>query len=1254
MPINAEEKYGFAIDRGGTFTDVYVRCPDGSSRTLKLLSENPAYKDAAIEAIRRVLEKELGVPIPKDKPIPTGNISWIRLGTTVATNALLERKGERTALFITKGFKDLLYIGNQSRPHIFDFKMNFPDVLYEEVVEVDERVILEDKMCTMAVNGKRERTKNDEQAVYDKGIQSIAVVLLHSYIYPKHEEIIGELARKCGFANVSLSSSIMPMIKIVPRGYTACADAYLTPIVHKYIKQFCAGFESLKDVSVETMQSDGGLCIVENFCGSRAILSGPAAGVVGVSLTAYDSVCGTPIIGFDMGGTSTDVSRYAGEFDHVMETTTAGITIQAPQLDIHTVAAGGGSRLFFQSGLFVVGPESAGAFPGPICYRNNGHLALTDVNLVLGRILPEYFPKIFGKNEDDSLDKNASIEAMQKLTDEINSYCKKNNLGDFRPLSIYEVALGFVRVANESMCRPIRALTQEKGYDTSQHMLACFGGAGGQHACAIAKSLGLKTVLVHRYSGILSAYGLALADIVQEVQEPARKSFSLENYNYFRSRILALRNRCAIELEKMRVRGETAFQCYLNMRYDRTDCSIMCLYSVTDNNNIEEYQTVFENLYFKEFGFILPSREIIVDDIRIRGTVKRCLVESEKVEHKEVTAPVVESVTSCYFEEGKLQTNVYKLSSLIPKQVIDGPALLIDENSTILVEPNCEACITEAGDVKITVGKKVFQDIGINCDPIQLSIFSHRFMSIAEQMGRVLKRTAISTNIKERLDFSCALFTPEGHLIANAPHIPVHLGAMQASISYQFQKLGVENLNDGDVILCNHPKAGGSHLPDLTVITPVLKIKKIYSRRPVFFVANRGHHADIGGLVPGSMPPQSTCLAQEGATFVSFKIVDRGVFKEEELIKLLNAPASVPGCSGSRNLSDNLSDLRAQIAANQKGIKLVCELIDAYGLDVVHAYMKHIENNAEVEVRNLLKQIANEDKTDFDARILKAKDFMDDGTPICITISIHKKTGDAVFDFEGTGPEVLSNCNAPPSVTMAAVIYCLRCLVKRSIPLNQGCLLPVVIKIPPGSLLSPSEDSAVVSGNVLTSQRICDVIFKAFDVVAASQGCMNNVTFGDEKMGGYYETIAGGAGAGPDFHGRSAVHTHMTNTRITDPEVLETRYPVILREFSVRSGSGGKGKFNGGDGCIRRIQFRKPLLVSVLSERRAFAPYGLHGGLPGERGLNILQKRQGRRVNIGGKISLNADPGDILEIYTPGGGGYGVPDDYDAKVAEFF
>ncbi|XP_067934707.1 5-oxoprolinase-like [Watersipora subatra] len=1270
-----EGKFHFAIDRGGTFTDIWCLLPDGSTRQLKLLSEDPKnYQDAPREGIRRIMEQFLNKPLPASVPIDPSWIAWVRMGTTVATNALLERKGERTALLVTKGFKDLLYIGNQARPSIFDLKICMPECLYEKVIEVDERVVIHDNVKQVshrdpqprldtAVTGEQvaiwkeldtEKLRKDLLKVYSDGIRSIAVVLLHSYMYDKHEVMVRAIAEEVGFTQVSLSSVIMPMCRAVPRGHTACADAYLTPSIKSYVTGFASGFAGgLTNLNVMFMQSDGGLTSARMFSGAKAMLSGPAGGVVGYATTSYQPETKVPVIGFDMGGTSTDVSRYAGSYEHVMESYTAGITVQAPQLDINTVAAGGGSRLFFRSGMFVVGPESAGADPGPVCYWKGGHLTITDANLMLNRILPEHFPSIFGETQDQPLDREATMKAFQVLTDEINDYMACQGNGE-KHFTKEEVAIGFIDVANETMCRPIRALTTGKGYDTSKHVLSCFGGAGGQHACAIAASLGMKQVIIHKYAGILSAYGMALADVVSEHQQPFASAYTRENFDRVQAEVSALKLATCKELLNQGFSSDCIdYEVYLNLRYKGTDCALMCSPPTSDDKlhgtqpmTYDGFLSTFLFKYETEFGFTIADREIIVDDIRVRG-VGKCISPEEpdlSVDSDSVLLPA--KVIPCYFGNSYHDTSLYLFRDLKPGQILSGPAIIIDANSTILVEPQCKASITLKGDIHIEVHSLSSVSIGQELDPIQLAIFSHRFMSIAEQMGRVLQRTSISTNIKERLDFSCAVFGPEGGLVANAPHIPVHLGAMQETVQYQIRMLGDE-IKRGDVLLSNHPKAGGSHLPDLTVITPVFRPEDDKSR-PVFFVASRGHHADIGGKTPGSMPPNSTSIYEEGAVFKTFKLVKEGEFQEKEVTEALNAPAQHPGCTGTRNLSDNLSDLRAQVAANQKGIKLITSLIEEYDLPLVQAYMAHIQHNAEEAVRDMLKEVAAETMQTLGTNILRAEDFMDDGSKIQLTVSLDSAKGTAVFDFDGTARQVVGNCNAPRAVTLSAVIYSLRCMVGRDIPLNQGCLKPVTVIIPPGCILDPEEDAAVVGGNVLTSQRIVDVIFKAFNVCAASQGCMNNVTFGDGSTG-YYETVAGGAGAGPGWQGRSGVHTHMTNTRITDPEIVERRYSVLVSKFYLNEGSGGQGLYRGGDGVLRELTFCKEMVLSILTERRVFSPYGLQGGLDGRKGQNLLIKKDGAVIELGGKYGCPVYPGDTLHMETPGGGGWGEPGDVEIK-----
>jgi 5-oxoprolinase (ATP-hydrolysing) len=1050
------------------------------------------------------------------------------MGTTVATNALLERKGARTALFITKGFKDLLHIGNQSRPKIFDLEISTPEMLYEEVIEVDERVILEREGCyideslprfkgvtddyvRVETEVNKEEVEHDLRRILAKGITSIAVVLMHAYTFRAHESLIGQMAAELGFEQVSLSSAVMPMVKIVPRGYTACADAYLTPVILKYLEGFSSGFdEAFGDVKVSFMQSDGGLTDIKTFSGHKAVLSGPAGGVVGYGVTTYDPFKKQAVIGFDMGGTSTDVSRYNGRLEHIFENITAGINIQAPQLDINTIAAGGGSRLFYKNGLFKVGPESAGAHPGPVCYRKNGVLAITDANLVLGRIIPDFFPKIFGKSEDLPLDTQAAVKAFEELTAEINA--SNEGLAD---KTIDEVAYGFIRVANESMCRPIRALTQMKGYDIKSHILSCFGGAGGQHCCEMATELGMKTIFVHRFSGILSAVGMGLADVIEELQEPCALAYNDSTFPDILSRLHRLD-----ESVKKQLRGNGFSEShvhsekYLNLRYEGTDSAVMTLQP--DDLN---YIKAFEDAYFREFGFNLVGRNVIVDDIRVRGIGSSDQAKSSKVLPS--TAPAIPlATTSVYFggnTNRRLSSNVFDLAKLSFNHVVHGPSIILNGTSTIVITPGAFGTVTEEGNLIITMDDVSLKSVTTEMDPIQLSIFAHRFMSIAEQCGRMLQRTSISVNIKERLDFSCALFSGDGGLVANAPHIPVHLGAMQEAVKYQILHWK-EDLEEGDVFVSNHPQlAGGSHLPDITVITPLF-----HNGKPEFWVAARGHHSDIGGIAPGSMPPNSRSLADEGVAIIAFKLVKRHEFQETGIVEILKNK----GVYGCRNVKDVISDLKAQIAANRQGIHLLKELINEYSFDVVRSYMTYIMDNAELSVRNMLYDFSIS-RCLPEVGVVFAEDKMDDGSSIKLAVTIDRKSKSAIFDFTGTGFEMYGNCNAPPAVTYSAIIYCLRCLVGSDIPLNQGCLNPVTVTIPPGSLLNPSETAAVVGGNVLTSQRVVDVVLQAFKACACSQGCMNNLTFGDHSFG-YYETICGGAGAGPTWHGRSGVHTHMT------------------------------------------------------------------------------------------------------------------------------
>ncbi|CAI0472680.1 unnamed protein product [Linum tenue] len=1270
-----EEKLRFCIDRGGTFTDVYAELPGRTDgRVLKLLSVDPAnYDDAPVEGIRRILEEYTGSKIPRHSKIPTDKIEWIRMGTTVATNALLERKGERIALCVTKGFKDLLQIGNQARPNIFDLTVSKPSNLYEEVIEVDERVQLvvdkEEEGSSPAVvkgiSGELVRVVKplDEAALkpqlkclLEKGVSCLAVVLLHSYTFPDHEVAVAKVASSLGFKHVSLSSALTPMVRAVPRGLTASVDAYLTPVIKEYLSGFISKFDQgLGKLNVLFMQSDGGLAPESRFSGHKAVLSGPAGGVVGYSQTLFGLETEKPLIGFDMGGTSTDVSRYAGSYEQVLETQIAGAIIQAPQLDINTVAAGGGSKLKFQFGAFRVGPESVGAHPGPVCYRKGGELAVTDANLILGYVIPDYFPSIFGPNEDQPLDIEATRKEFGKLAAQINSY-RKSQDSSAKDMSVEEIALGFINVANETMCRPIRQLTEMKGHETRNHALACFGGAGPQHACAIARSLGMTEVLIHRFCGILSAYGMGLADVVEEAQEPYSAVYGPESILEASHRESVLLNQVKQTLQEQGFReGNITTETYLNLRYEGTDTAIMVKGSVNEDGSVSDYDVEFVKMFQQEYGFKLQNRNILICDVRVRGIGVTNILKPQVLEPATGTPKSESNPYQLYFGEGWHQVPLFRLENLGFGHVIPGPAIIMNGNSTVIVEPNCKANITKYGNIKIKLDSDVGPAVKISekvADVVQLSIFNHRFMGIAEQMGRTLQRTSISTNIKERLDFSCALFGPDGGLVANAPHVPVHLGAMSSTVRWQLNHWG-DSLNEGDVLVTNHPSAGGSHLPDITVITPVFEKGKL-----VFFVASRGHHAEIGGITPGSMPPFSKSIFEEGAAIKAFKLVEGGVFQEEGIIRLLQFPGSSLDDSGAgghfkipgtRRLQDNLSDLHAQIAANRRGISLIKELIEQYGLETVQAYMTYVQLNAEEAVREMLKSVAlrvSSSQSPNDSRssivTIEEEDLMDDGSTIHLKLTINGEKGEASFNFDGTSPEVYGNWNAPEAVTAAAVIYCLRCLVNVDIPLNQGCLAPVEIHIPQGSFLSPSDKAAVVGGNVLTSQRITDVVLTAFQACACSQGCMNNLTFGDDSFG-YYETIGGGSGAGPTWEGTSGVQCHMTNTRMTDPEIFEQRYPVLLHRFGMREKSGGLGVNKGGDGIVREIEFRRPVVVSILSERRVHAPRGLAGGDDGARGENYLIKRDKRRIYLGGKNTVEVQAGEILQILTPGGGGWGSP-----------
>jgi 5-oxoprolinase (ATP-hydrolysing) len=1213
----------FAIDRGGTFTDVYAEIPEAPGFIVeKLLSENPEkYSDAPIEGIRRIMER-LGKPFES-----SNSIEWIRMGTTLATNALLERKGVRSAVVITKGFKDLLRIGKQNRPNIFDLKIQIPEPFYEKVVEVNERVRLlqpgEDKENAYLSQTSRfykiikpldlDRLKSDLLEIKREGITSIAVVCIHSYAFPKHELEIGEIAKEIGFSNIALSHSVSPKVKLVDRGQTASVEAYLNPIIQKYVKEFRSKFQN-EAPPMWFMQSDGGLVNADRFSGSRSIYSGPAGGVVGYALAGKNRYPKEPLIGFDMGGTSTDVSRFDEEFEWMDESEISAIHLQTPHLKIKTIAAGGGSRLYFKNGLFVVGPDSAGANPGPVCYGKDGYAALTDANLILGRLLPDHFPNIFGPNADQPLDKEAANVAIKKITEKVNEHNVKKGI---RLYKVEEVAAGFVQVANEAMARAIREVTSEKGFDVSEHVLACFGGAAGQHACAVAKILGIEKIFVHRFAGILSAFGMGLADVFEEIRQPV--AYELKNLSRLLEDIERLRMEAgAITKEQGFSENQIQIQTYLVLRYQDTDTSKALLFS--ESKNIKEK---FLDWHSREMGFQLEGRDILIDEIVVRAIGRSPNIVQRKISLSLRSSKSVATV-DCFFDNEWKSTPIFLLHTMGAGEKVKGPAIIIDSSSTIIIDPDCVAEITEFGDVEIKTPKDSQSVNDSSENPILLSLYGHRFMAIAEQMGRILEKTAISTNIKERRDFSCAIFDGKGNLVANAPHLPVHLGAMGETVRKLIESFG-NDVKEGDVWLSNHPEMGGSHLPDITVVTPIF-----YNGMPSFYAANRGHHSDVGGISPGSMPPFSTKLEDEGIAIRFFKLVENGSFREKEISQILSGSDNT---LGTRALRDNVSDLKAQVAANRRGKELLEKLIEGNSFETVCKYMELIQINSADSVRSLLKNWTGINDG-------KSVECMDDGSKISLNLRIDKNSGSAVFDFTETSSQVMENFNAPKAVTFSAILYCLRCLIQEEVPLNEGFLIPIKILMRQGSILNPKDGAAVCGGNVLTSQRITDVILKSFKASAGSQGCMNNLTFGNDEFG-YYETIGGGAGAGPGWNGWSGVHTHMTNTRITDPEILELRYPVLLREFAYRLGSGGKGKYYGGDGLMREIEFLSPMNVAILSDRRVYPPYGLRGGGDGEMGKNLWISSSGSIEDLGGKNQKTAKIGDAIRILTPGGGGYG-------------
>lgn len=1165
------------------------------------------------------------------------------------------------------GFKDVCVIGDQSRPKLFDLNVRKAEALHDTVIEVDERVTIEDydlnptpleitgsltdKNLVKTPSGEiiRILKKVDVDEVgrqlgelKGQGYTSLAISFMHSYLFKDHEEQVAKMARDIGFTFVTLSSEISPSIKLLNRSNSTCSEAYLYPVIRRYVENFQSGFKVLPQ-NVEFMCSDGGLKHAKKFRGNEALLSGPAGGVVGIARSCFDEGERIPLIGFDMGGTSTDVSRFDGKYDYLTETTIAGRPINVPMLNIATVAAGGGSILFARNGLLVVGPESAGAHPGPACYRKGGPLTVTDANLFLGRLVLSSFPSIFGQNADEPLDPEIVSAKFEHITREFNQQTSQQ-------LTPEEVALGFLNVANETMSRPIRNITEARGFSPEAHNLVSFGGAGGQHACSIAEKLGIKRILIHKWSSLLSAYGISHAELQHELLEPYSTKLGSVVPETIRDRLADLRACVSAELlDQGASQSSLAFDESLVLRYFGTDTSI-----TISRPPDEDYAAAFTANHLREFAFTL-NRDIIIESIKLRGTGNIGLRHPGTFPTRELSsvksAPLSTRPTSTqrvYIRGQWMEVDVYHLKNVPKGSMIEGPAMIIDQTQTILVEPNFNAYVIN-NHVVLEQTEDQTQPCEVhtaesNINPIQLSVFAHRFMGIAEQMGNTLQRTSISTSIKERLDFSCAIFSPDGKLVANAPHIPIHLGSMQFAIQYQ-HRLWKRRLQPGDVLLTNHPQCGGTHLPDLTVVSPVFLGDNI-----IFYVASRGHHTDIGGRGITSMMPESKQLWEEGISIESMKIVSGGEFLESEVREAFAAAGKFPGCSATRRIGDNLSDLRAQVASNQRGIVLLGKLCDEFTLPVMHRYMDGIQANAEFAVREFFKRIAR-----HHPEPLTAADWFDDGTAVRLSVTIDPVTGSATYDFEGTGPQSWGNYNCPISITHSAVIYTIRCLVDMEIPLNEGCLAPVDIRVPKGSILNPSP-AVAVCGSTLASQRIVDTILRAFGRCAASQGCANSFGWGmggrDPETGrtipgwSYGEALGGGAGAGPGWHGEHAVNVHSTNTRNTDAEVIEKRTAVLVRRYEIRRGSGGLGEWNGGDGTIREIEARIPLKFSILSDRRVYQPYGMNGGSPGKQGENYVFKLNEagalEKISLGGKAVVNLTAGEVIQINTPGGGGWGV------------
>jgi 5-oxoprolinase (ATP-hydrolysing) len=1244
VSARTSNRWQFWIDRGGTFTDVVGKRPDGSLVTHKLLSENPEqYRDAAVAGIRHLLGLQAGQSIGPDQ------VECVKMGTTVATNALLERKGEPTLLVTTRGFRDALRIAYQDRPKIFERHIVLPELLYSRVIEAVERV---------GAHGEVEQALDEAHlrerlwAAFDAGLRSVAIVFMHGYRYPAHELAAAELAREAGFTQVSVSHQVSPLMKLVSRGDTTVVDAYLSPILRRYVEQVAADMPGVK---LSFMQSSGGLTDAHVFQGKDAILSGPAGGIVGMVRTAQLADIDR-VIGFDMGGTSTDVSHFAGEFERAFETQVAGVRMRAPMMSIHTVAAGGGSVLSFDGARFRAGPQSAGANPGPACYRRGGPLAVTDANVMVGKIQPAYFPNVFGPQANELLDAQVVVDKFSAMAQDIERLTGAKR-------SPEEVAEGFIDIAVGAMANAIKKISVARGYDVTRYTLQCFGGAGGQHACRVADALGMTRVFAHPLGGVLSAYGMGLADQGVMRQAAIEKPL-VEALDLMHARLDELSAAASDELTRQGVSsGALKVHQRVHVRYEGTDSAL-----VVAQGSAAEIQSAFEAAYRQRFAFLMAERRLIVEAVSVEAIAAGDAPNEPRHEvSASGSAPSADTVRM--FSGGKWwDANLVVREDTRPGHVITGPAIIAEKNATTVVEPGWQARVTaldhlvidriEAREARVAIGTQV--------DPVMLEVFNNLFMNIAEQMGLQLQNTAYSVNIKERLDFSCALFDAQGNLIANAPHMPVHLGSMSESIKTVVAR-NAGTMKPGDVYALNDPYHGGTHLPDVTVVTPVyLDVAGVApspgrgglgrgenssvspqvfeeftssptlprpgggslqggGSQPLFYVGSRGHHADIGGITPGSMPPFSTRIEEEGVQIDNFKLIDGGVLQEEKMLALLRN-----GAHPSRNPAQNMGDLKAQIAANEKGVQELRKMVEQFSLPVVQAYMGHVQDNAEESVRRVITQ-------------LKDGAFslpLDNGAHIDVAIRVNEQARSAEIDFTGTSAQLTNNFNAPTAVCMAAVLYVFRTLVNDDIPLNAGCLKPLKVIIPEGSMLNPHPPASVVAGNVETSTCITNALYGALGAMAAGQCTMNNFTFGNARYQ-YYETISGGSGAGPTFNGCSVVQTHMTNSRLTDPEVLEFRFPVRLESYAIRKGSGGKGQFSGGDGGVRRVRFLEPMTASILSNGRTVPAFGMNGGAPGALGFNRVERADGSVEALKHIASVKMQAGDVFVIETPGGGGFG-------------